>query len=106
MLPRVLRAGWPVAVMLTLSGLLLAVAPARTSAAKLAGSPCAGWSTERVPSTGSRPDALHGVAVTSARNACAVSIYRSSGPYWTSRILHWNGRSWFLSQLPSRMAPN
>lgn len=95
MLPRVLQAGWPVAVMLTLSGLVLAVGPARTSAAKLAGSPCAGWSGERVPSTRSGPDALHGVAVTSARNAWAVSIYHSAGPYWTSRILRWNGRSWF-----------
>ncbi len=94
MLPRMLRAGGPVAVMLTLTGLLLAVAPASTSAAKLAGAPCRGWNSEPVPSTRSRPDALHGVAVTSAHNAWAVSIYRSSGPYWTSRILHWNGRSW------------
>ncbi len=96
MLPRTLRplrAGRPVAVMLTLTGLVLAVGPPSLSSAQAAGSSCGGWISERVPGTSGGPNILHGVAATSARNAWAVSYFRA-GSYWTSRIVHWNGRSW------------
>lgn len=88
--PRPLRPGRLAGV--TLTGLVLAVGPASLSSAQLAAT-CAGWSSQHVQGTKSGPNILHGVAVTSARNAWAVSYYLA-GSYWTSRIVHWNGHSW------------
>lgn len=98
-LARPLRAGRSVTVLLTLTGLSLAVTPVSTSAAQLPGSSCGGWASKRVPGTRSGPNTLHGVTATSARNAWAVSYYRA-GAYWTSRILHWNGTAWKSQPTP------
>ncbi len=91
---RLFHVGRSLAVALMLTGSLIAVAPVTASAIT-----CSGWTRVLPPDAGSGPNTLQGAAVTSARNAWAVSNYQAASS-WTSRILHWNGSTWTAQTTP------
>jgi hypothetical protein len=82
------------AAVLTLTGSLLAAAPARVSAAA-----CTPWTSYVPGGAGVGQNELRAVAVTSRQNAWAVDDFvATSGP--AARILHWTGGTWKPQHTP------
>ncbi len=89
-----LRTARSATAVLTLTGSLLAAAPAHASA-----STCTPWATYVPNGAGVGQNNLRAVAVTSRRNAWAVDDYvAASGP--AARILHWTGGRWKPQHTP------